>query len=334
MRYIVIGAGAVGGSIGGRLFESGRDVLLVARGAHHTALRDEGLRFTTPEGTRQLRVPVAEGPEDVELRPDDVLVLAVKTQHSADALDAWAGRPVTDGTTAGTSLPLVCAQNGVDNERQALRRFSRVYGMCVVLPATFLRPGAVSAACGPYTGALVLGRYPAGDDGTVRRIAADLEDSVFLAPVVPDVMRWKYAKLLGNLAQTVEALCGPVRTDSPVGTLAERAGAEGIAVLEAAGIDRVEGADLARLRAGAVELRPLPDAREALGSSWQSLARGAGSIEADYINGELVLLGRLHGVPTPVNETLLRLANAAARERRAPGSTDAATVLKLIDDAS
>ena len=37
------------------------------------------------------------------------------------------------------------------------------------------------------------------------------------------------------------------------------------------------------------------------GSSWQSLARGTGTIETDYLNGEIVLLGRLHGVPTPVN---------------------------------
>ena len=44
-------------------------------------------------------------------------------------------------------------------------------------------------------------------------------------------------------------------------------------------------------------------------SSWQSLARGTGSIEADYLNGEIVLLGRLHGVATPVNAALQRLAN-------------------------
>ena len=54
------------------------------------------------------------------------------------------------------------------------------------------------------------------------------------------------------------------------------------------------------------------------GSSWQSLVRGTGSIEADYLNGEMCLLGRLHGVPTPVNELLQRRANAAAAAR--PGA--------------
>jgi 2-dehydropantoate 2-reductase len=66
------------------------------------------------------------------------------------------------------------------------------------------------------------------------------------------------------------------------------------------------------------------------GSSWQSLARGAGSIETDYLNGEIVLLGRLHGVPTPVNELLQRLAREAAAAGRPPGTMSADDVLALL----
>ncbi|GAA3012037.1 hypothetical protein GCM10017559_38610 [Streptosporangium longisporum] len=67
------------------------------------------------------------------------------------------------------------------------------------------------------------------------------------------------------------------------------------------------------------------------GSSWQSLARGTGSIEADHLNGEITLLARLHGTAAPVNETLQRVANAFARERRAPGSMPVSELLDLID---
>jgi 2-dehydropantoate 2-reductase len=63
-------------------------------------------------------------------------------------------------------------------------------------------------------------------------------------------------------------------------------------------------------------------------SSWQSLARGTGAIEADWLNGEIVLLGRLHGVPTPVNEVLRRVANRMARNRLPPGSWS----LERVDD--
>ncbi|MFD9910623.1 ketopantoate reductase family protein [Streptomyces sp. NPDC059063] len=333
MRYLIIGAGAVGGSIGGRLAEAGHDVVLVARGAHHAALRERGLTLTTPDGTRTHRVPVVQGPDELgELHRDDVLFLAVKTQDAEAALDAWGARPVAGGTTAAESLPLVCAQNGVESERLALRRFARVYGMCVWLPSTYVEPGAVSAAGAPYTGMLHLGRYPAGADDTARRIAADLESGALLAPVVEDVMRWKYGKLLGNLANSIEALTGPVRDDAAV-ALYRRARAEGEAVLAAAGIEAVTEREQQEIRGDRVTLKPLDGSVRGGGSSWQSLTRGTGSIEADYLNGEIALLGRLHGVPTPVNTLLQRLANAFAQEHRAAGSMPVADLVALVEKA-
>ena len=50
------------------------------------------------------------------------------------------------------------------------------------------------------------------------------------------------------------------------------------------------------------------------GSTRQSLVRGTGSAETDYLNGEIVLLGRLHGVPTPVNAAVRRAVRRAVRE--------------------
>jgi 2-dehydropantoate 2-reductase len=333
MRFVIIGAGAVGGTIGGRLAESGREVVLVARGAHAAALRERGLRLHVPDrpgGPLTLRVPVAERPEEVALRPDDVLVLSVKLQHAVAALDAWAPRPVAGGGTAGEVLPLLCAQNGVAGEGMALRRFRSVFGVCVWLPCHFLEPGVITAPCAPLTGMLHLGRYPAGEDDAVRRVAAGLESSPYLrAPVVPDVMRWKYAKLLANLANAVEALGGPLGADPRLPEAARRARAEGEAVLAAAGIAAAGRDEQQRVRGDRVTPRPMPGA-EGGGSSWQSLRRGAGSIEADYLNGEIVLLGRRHGVPTPVNETLQRLAGAFAREGRAPGSLPPGELLTLL----
>ncbi|MFD4759348.1 ketopantoate reductase family protein [Streptomyces sp. NPDC058439] len=331
MRYIIIGAGAVGGVLGGRLSEAGHDVVLVARGAQYEALRAGGLRLVTPDGPSTRPIPVIDRPEALELTADDVLVLAVKTQDSTAALDAWSVRPVAGGSTAGERLPLICAQNGVESERLALRRFRRVYGMCVWLPATFVEPGEVLAAGTPLTGVLHLGRYPAGTDETARLIAADLEKSKLLAPVVHDVMRWKYGKLLSNLANAIEAVTGPL-TGQDASALLERALAEGRAVLAAAGIDPVSPEDQAAVRAG-LRFEPF-DGSPRGGSSWQSLSRGTGTIEADYLNGEIVLLGRLHGVPTPVNDVLRRTANTFARERREPGSMPVTELVALVDAAT
>ena len=67
-------------------------------------------------------------------------------------------------------------------------------------------------------------------------------------------------------------------------------------------------------------MRPVDGRNRGGGSTWQSLARGAGSVEVDFLNGEIVLLGRLHAVPTPVNAMLQRVVKRMAREGRAPGS--------------
>jgi 2-dehydropantoate 2-reductase len=333
MRYIVIGAGAVGGTIGGRLAQAGYEVVLVARGPHLDALRAQGgLRLATPEDTSTVPVPAVAGPEDVELTRDDVLLLAAKTQDAESALAGWAWRPVRGSTVAAEALPVVCAQNGVASERLALRRFRHVYGMCVWLPATHLEPGAVEAEGAPRSGLLHLGRYPSGTDETVARIGADLDASRFLAPVVPDVMRWKYGKLLANLANAIEAVCGPPggeESDEAAG-LRRRARAEGKAVLDTAGIAYARNEEGARIRGDQVQIVQINGAERGGGSSWQNLNRGTGSIEADYLNGEIVLLGRELGVPTPVNEVLQRLANQAARERRSPGSATPAEVLALV----
>jgi 2-dehydropantoate 2-reductase len=334
MRYIVIGAGAVGGTVGGRLAQAGREVVLVARGAHRRALEENGLRLVTPDGTRTHRLPVVETPGALgELRPDDVLVLAVKTQDSAAALAAWAPCPVEGGGTAAERLPLLCAQNGVESQRLALRLFRRVYGVCVWLPCGYVEPGVVSAAGTPLTGILHLGRYPHGTDDTARAIAADLERSHFEAPVVPDVTRWQYAKLLSNLGNALEAVTGTVAGDEAV-ALYERARAEAVAVLDAAGIAYASADEQRAARGDKVTLVPLEGAPRGGGSSWQSLARGTGTIEADYLNGEIALLGRLHGVPTPLNELLQHLADTFARERREPGSLPVAELVRLAEKAA
>ena len=76
MRFVVHGAGAIGGLIGGRLFESGQDVLLIARGAHGTAIAERGLLIEDPDRAVTLPVPVVVRPSEVAFGPDDVVILA------------------------------------------------------------------------------------------------------------------------------------------------------------------------------------------------------------------------------------------------------------------
>lgn len=305
MRFVVHGAGGVGGVIGARLFQHGHDVVLVARGDHGEAIQRHGLRVESPDDAVTLPVPCVTSAADVAWQDGDVVLLAVQSQHTASALAAL---------PAG--VPVVCVQNGVENERVALRSFDDVYGVCVMLPATRLVPGVVQASSSPVTGILDVGRYPAGVDARAEAIADAFASSSFMAEPRPDIMRWKYAKLLMNLGNAIEAVCGPAARTGPLAGMARD---EGVACLEAAGIEFVSEEEDAARRGDSVRLRPIAGARRQGGSTWQALTR-SGSVETDYLNGEIVLLGRTFGVPTPVNAALQQEARRLAAEGAAPGA--------------
>ncbi len=309
MRFVVVGAGAIGGVVGGRLAQHGHEVLLVARGAHGDAIAANGLLVRSPDDEVRIPVPVVGHPTAVELSTDDVVLLAVKGQDTQSALDGLADGPA--------DLPIACLQNGVDNERQALRRTSRVYAVPVMCPASHLEPGVVECSSAPVSGILDVGRYPTGVDDIAEAIAAAFASSTFSSVTNPRVMRFKWSKLLMNLGNSLEAACGPIGRSSDL-YLAARS--EALAVLAAADIDVASDEEDAARRGDLISMRRIAGERRGGGSSWQSLARGTGSIEADTLNGEIVLLGRLHDVPTPVNELLQRTANHLARAGAPPGT--------------
>jgi 2-dehydropantoate 2-reductase len=205
----------------------------------------------------------------------------------------------------------------------ALRLFADVHGMCVNLPASHLEPGVVECYSTPRRGILDVGRSPDGRDTTDERLAADLVAAGFLSDPVSDVMARKYGKLLLNLGNVMEAAVGSRDT----GDVYQRARAEAEACYAAAGIRAVTEVDPRREQ---MRMARVEGERRAGGSTWQSLARGSRSTEADHLNGEIVLLGRQHGIPTPVNEGLQRLARHLVSRSAAPGSLSSEQLLDAV----
>ena len=321
MRFIVYGAGAIGGVLGGRLFQAGEEVVLIARGPHHDAIRDHGLVIECPTGTVTLPVPVVDHPDRISFTDDDVVMLAVKSQHTGDALDAL-------DAAVGGRIPIVSLQNGVENERRLLRSFPDVYPACVMMPAAHLEPGVVQASSTPIEGIVDIGRHPDGVDDRAEEIAAAFRRAGFDSVARPDIARWKRRKLLLNMSNAIDAVCG---LEGAGLDLYVRAQAEGARCFEAAGLDLAsEEEDHAR-RDGVLHVRPIEGRERAGSSGWQSLQRSTGTVESDYLNGEIVLLGRLHGVPTPLNTLLQQLAKQCAREHRPPRSMTPEAVLALLD---
>ena len=321
MRFIIYGAGGIGGTIGARLFQQGFDVVLIARGEHGRVMRHEGLRLIAPDGDYRLQIPTVDHPREIAFRADDVVIMAMKSQHTTAALEDLLARRPGD-------VAIVCAQNGVANERMALRRFRRVYAMLVHLPAMHLEPGQVVTHASGRGGILDTGRYPRGEDDTCRALTAALCSAGFSAEPDAAVMRLKYAKLLMNLNNALQAAT-EMRGDSR--TISRQLKHEALACFEAAGID-CAGVDEVRDRhEGTYRMVDVPGHPRAGGSSWQSVARGTGNVETDYLNGEIVLLGRLHGVPTPANAVCQALAWRMVNEGLEPGAFTVDDVRAMID---
>lgn len=323
MRVIVYGMGAIGGVIAASLVLDGKQVIGIARGGMLDAIRKNGLKLISYRGEETLDVPVVAHPGEIDWRADDIILLTMKSNDTADALAALRACGVYKQIIA-------CTQNGVANEPLALRLFPNVFGVLLMLPAQYTQPGMVVANAMPNFGLLDAGRFPSGLDSQTESLSKSLSTATLTCTSVPNIMDGKYGKLLLNLGNAIAAALGPEARNSK---WYDQAREEAEAAYKAAGINHytVDFNDPRRQLIKRVEHAGIAPAGT---SSAQSLVRGTGSIETDYLNGEIALLGRLHGVKTPLNAALTRVADIMVRERMQPGTFPEAELLRLTNECS
>jgi 2-dehydropantoate 2-reductase len=162
----------------------------------------------------------------------------------------------------------------------------------------------------------------------ITEVTAKLESANFSARPMAEVMRFKYAKLLTNLSNALNAACPASDAAKKIRKLLRL---EGEAVLTAAGIDFASRKEEAERRGDLMQFGEVDGVPRGGGSSWQSVMRGTGDIETDYLNGEITYFGRLYGVATPANQVLQRVANELARQKGAAQSLDASDLLAEIE---
>lgn len=331
VRYVIVGAGAVGATLAAQLESAGLPYVLVGRGEHIERIAAQGLRFGRRGTTTLVPLRVARGPHEVELTLDDVLVFATKVQDLEEAVRQWSWLPVTGGgRRTSAALPVLTVQNGLDSERIALRRFSTVYGGSLMTPARFTVPGEVVVGSAGPVGVLTVGLYPRGVTDELETIAADLRKADYIVQISDDVVRWKAAKLLHNVGNGTEVLSGD---PADLALLGSKLVEEAKAVLEAAGIDVADQGTERTEDMSSFRLDDNAGIKPGQQSTWQSFVRGSSS-EADYLNGEIVLQGRLHAVPTPYNAAIQEVLGAAGLHRERPGTRTAAEVIALATEPS
>jgi 2-dehydropantoate 2-reductase len=325
-RYLIIGAGAIGGTVGGVLTRAGIPTVLVARGRHADVLAATGLTLRTPDGIFHTEVSSVSDPEQLRLTPDDVLVFTTKTQQLDVALQQWVDQPVHGPDevlgTAGELLPALTALNGVVAEEKALRYFRRVYGICVWLPAVHLQAGEVIVRSWPTVGQFHIGRWPAhlsmgADDDLLQDVNTAWSSAGIRTTVVDDIAPWKYNKLISNLGNAVGALASD---GADLGQIVKMLREEAERVLDSAGIEFVSFEVSTAARVNGPTPRPVPGADTgASNSTWQSLSRNTGDVETDFFNGEIVRIAHQHGITAPINGALAHLAREAVRDELGPG---------------
>jgi len=263
---------------------------------------------------------------DLVPEPEDVVLITTKsqdTQSSADELFQ----------IYGNRVPVVCFQNGTRNESIAAEVFESVYAGLVFFAAAQLQPDLITF---PKGRDIAIGMYPAGVDDRSRKLAEDLNRAGFQAIASAHVMAMKWGKLVMNLNNATTAITGlsleQAMKNIEMRRLMLSVRDEGLRVLEAAGIEVEPPAGepspirtrehTEKLRRTLTEESPSvkKEGINTYSSMWQDLKLGRKSGEAEFLNGEIVSLGRKLGIPTPRNSVLLEVASQMFEAGREPGA--------------
>jgi 2-dehydropantoate 2-reductase len=302
--------------LGGLLAHAGEDVTLIARKAHVEAIRGSGLHISGVLGEFTVQVKAAEA---LDFGPDLVL-LAAKTQD-VEAACRLAG-PYIQNT------PLITVQNGVRSDEivASLLPKANIVSGIVLFNAQVLKPGEITYARG---GSLVIGEAYGQNGQRVRDLQAVLNRAV-VTEISDNIQGAHWTKLLvNNVANGLEAMTGLTIREclrnpglQKIGALALK---EGYQAIDRAGFRLAPLPGVPRPVLMLITRAPVPVAAwvlarsmgslKTLSSTLQSLRRGQPT-EIDYLNGEIVRLGRQIGMATPYNATIVDVVQAVERNHK------------------
>lgn len=294
MKVAVMGAGALGGYFGGRLSQAGHEVTLIARGAHLAAIQRNGLRILSPKGDAHLTGIAAVG-DPAKVGPVDVVLFMVKNIDVEGA--AQAIKPML-----GPETMVVTCQNGVT----AWERLGAIIGEKHVVPGVARIPGAITEP-GVISHPAEFDFLSFGEpDGGITPRCEALRDALAKAGTSPvlteNILHDLWTKFCGQATlasmTTLTGLdIGPIRDNPDAWALFRGAVEEGFAVARAVHPDMPDDT-VDKIWAF---LEKLPDTMHA--SMLDDLRNGK-PLEHEYLSGDLVRLGKAHGVPTPIHSVL------------------------------
>ena len=319
MKIAVLGAGAIGGVIGGYLARGGRDVTLIDLWpANIERIKDAGLTVKAHEGEFTVRPTALHLGEVSAARTKfDVVFLSVKSYDTG-----WASKFIEPHLAPGGFV--VSAQNSINEDAIAeVLGWSRVVGCVVTLGAGMYEPGTPERTSSIDRKAFTLGE-PSGLITQRLRDLAEVMGDAGITKTTTNLWGERWAKLATNsmsnaIAGFTGLMSAELRLNPEVRYLSIRIAAELVRVAEAHGVsvEPISGvpAELFNraLEDGAAreEVEGLMiEAGKNIGTGRPSLAQDllkGRATEVEHLNGYVVRKGQQVGVPTPVNQAIVDL---------------------------
>jgi 2-dehydropantoate 2-reductase len=327
LKICILGAGALGCVIGGRLTEAGNEVWLVTRDAGQVeTMRSAGLTLREAGADRTVKVRATTSACDAGVV--DLVIVLVKSFHTQQAMAASLSL-VGPGTT------VMSLQNGLGHEHilSGLVGAERVVAGKTYVGGTQLAPGHVLA--GVQGKSTEIGELDGRITARVQRIADAFNGAGLDTTVSGDIIGTIWDKLLVNVAtgavSGISRLAyGELYQIPEIEQCAVAAVAEAMAVARASGVAlKTTDPRAAWIKAG----DGLSGAFKA--SMLQSLEKGS-ITEIDFVNGAVVREGARCGVATPVNQALVAGIKGIERSMLASGtrsrkSVDALAVHSYVE---
>lgn len=290
MKIVVMGAGGVGGFVGGRLAHAGCDVSFIARGAHLAAIRDSGLVIAS-EAHGDIRVRRVEATDDPStLGVADLVLIAVKLRDTATA--AAAVRALVGPHTAVLSL-----QNGVTKDDILRAEFgaAAVMGGVTYVATRIESPGVIRQVGTMQR--VVIGEYDGSRSQRAEALLKALLRGGITAELSMDIRRtlWEKFVFLVGLSSTTASMrttIGPVLKHPRTRAFLLDIMRETTAVGRALGVSLP--ADYADERLKFADTMPYE-----MDSSLHHDLDAGRALEIEWLAGAVVTLGREHGIATP-----------------------------------
>ncbi len=327
-KICVYGAGSVGGLLAAELCRAGRDVTVIARGAHLEAIRENGLTVRALEETYTVHPAATDNP--AEAGPQDLVVTTLKAHSIPGAVDGIKA-------LLGPDTPVCFAQNGIPwwychgiDGPLAERRLDildpggriwdeigpeRAIGTTINSPNEVIEPGVIKNTTKGKS-KFVVGEPRGGETDRIKAVSAALTADQVEAPIAANIRHGVWNKLMVNLgswpvAAITEAPGCDNMSNPALAEIARRVMQEGRAVANSLGIepDTDIDAQIAKFAASSPHNPSL----------LQDVLAGR-PVEIDTVLMVTQEFGRLNSVPTPTLDIMIALVESKCRSLGLYGS--------------